>query len=85
MMRALLLRLCSRPQTQSERISKTMSRNYAMMSGKTLELNDHKLFKQECYVNGEWVKAKSGKTFEVTGILPRTEICEHESKHGRIL
>ncbi|MCJ1343339.1 succinate semialdehyde dehydrogenase NADP+ linked [Peltigera leucophlebia] len=36
------------------------------MSGKTLKLNDHRLFKQECYVNGEWVKAKSGKTFEVT-------------------
>ncbi|KAI9729541.1 MAG: succinate semialdehyde dehydrogenase NADP+ linked [Cirrosporium novae-zelandiae] len=28
-------------------------------------LNDPSLFKQECYVNGEWVKAKSGKTFEV--------------------
>ncbi|KAI9835379.1 MAG: succinate semialdehyde dehydrogenase NADP+ linked [Sclerophora amabilis] len=28
-------------------------------------LSDKSLFKQECYVNGEWVKAKSGKTFEV--------------------
>ncbi|KAL8758098.1 MAG: hypothetical protein Q9199_001731 [Rusavskia elegans] len=28
-------------------------------------LNDKSLFKQECYVNGEWIKAKSGKTFEV--------------------
>ena len=31
------------------------------------QLKDPSLFKQECYVNGEWVKAKSGKTFEVTG------------------
>ncbi|MCJ1357880.1 MAG: succinate semialdehyde dehydrogenase NADP+ linked [Icmadophila ericetorum] len=30
------------------------------------KLKDPSLFKQECYVNGEWVKAKSGKTFEVT-------------------
>ncbi|MCJ1367820.1 succinate semialdehyde dehydrogenase NADP+ linked [Acarospora aff. strigata] len=31
------------------------------------KLNDQSLFKQgECYVNGEWIKAKSGKTFEVT-------------------
>ncbi|MCJ1419676.1 succinate semialdehyde dehydrogenase NADP+ linked [Xylographa parallela] len=30
------------------------------------KLNDPSLFKQECYVNGEWIKAKSGKTFEVT-------------------
>ncbi|KAI9762811.1 MAG: succinate semialdehyde dehydrogenase NADP+ linked [Chaenotheca gracillima] len=28
-------------------------------------LSDKSLFKNECYVNGEWVKAKSGKTFEV--------------------
>ncbi|KAL8745783.1 MAG: hypothetical protein Q9190_002118 [Brigantiaea leucoxantha] len=28
-------------------------------------LTDKSLFKQECYVNGEWVKARSGKTFEV--------------------
>ncbi|KAI4139389.1 MAG: hypothetical protein L6R39_006308, partial [Caloplaca ligustica] len=28
-------------------------------------LSDKTLFKQECYINGEWVKAKSGKTFEV--------------------
>ncbi|KAL8684289.1 MAG: hypothetical protein Q9218_008353, partial [Villophora microphyllina] len=28
-------------------------------------LSDKSLFKQECYVNGEWIKAKSGKTFEV--------------------
>lgn len=34
-----------------------------------LQLRDPSLLKQDvCYVNGEWVKAKSGKTFEVFGI-----------------
>jgi hypothetical protein len=33
-----------------------------------LQLKDPTLFKQGvCYVNGEWVKSKSGKTFEVHG------------------
>jgi succinate-semialdehyde dehydrogenase / glutarate-semialdehyde dehydrogenase len=32
------------------------------------QLKDPSLLKQGvCYVNGEWVKAKSGKTFEVHG------------------
>lgn len=32
------------------------------------KLNDPSLLKTNvAYVNGEWVKAKSGKTFEVTG------------------
>jgi hypothetical protein len=35
-----------------------------------LQLKDPSLFKQNvCYVNGEWVKARSGKTFEVHGII----------------
>ena len=29
------------------------------------QLNDSSLFKQQCYVNGQWIDAKSGKTFEV--------------------
>lgn len=32
-----------------------------------LQLRDPSLFKQECYVGGEWVKARLDKTFEVTG------------------
>ena len=33
------------------------------------QLKDPSLFKQNvCYVNGEWVKAQSGKTFEVNGM-----------------
>ena len=34
-----------------------------------IQLNDPTLFKNECYVNGEWIKAKSGQTFEVHGEL----------------
>jgi len=33
-----------------------------------VQLKDPSLLKTDvCYVNGEWIKAKSGKTFEVTG------------------
>lgn len=39
-----------------------------MTSSQQQQLKDPSLFKQDvCYVNGEWVKAKSGKTFEVRG------------------
>ena len=31
------------------------------------QLNDPSLFKDKTYVNGEWIGAKSGKTFEVHG------------------
>jgi succinate-semialdehyde dehydrogenase / glutarate-semialdehyde dehydrogenase len=35
------------------------------------KLNDPSLLKTDvAYVNGEWVKAKSGKTFEVHGMAP---------------
>lgn len=30
------------------------------------QLADKSLFKEKAYVNGQWVSAKSGKTFEVT-------------------
>jgi len=32
----------------------------------TINLNNQSLFKQQCYVAGEWVNAQSGKTFAVT-------------------
>lgn len=39
------------------------------MSHSVPKLNDPTLLKFDvAYVNGEWVKAKSGKTFEVTGM-----------------
>ena len=31
------------------------------------KLKDPSLFKEAAYINGEWVKAKSGATFEVHG------------------
>ena len=31
------------------------------------QLNDKSLLKDKAYVNGEWVGARSGKTFEVHG------------------
>ncbi|KAL8934581.1 MAG: hypothetical protein Q9211_005151 [Gyalolechia sp. 1 TL-2023] len=47
-------------------LSRILIRTYAVAPNQTIPpLNDKSLFKQECYVNGEWVKAKSGKTFEV--------------------
>ena len=30
------------------------------------DLNDPQLFRQQCYINGEWIAADSGKTFDVT-------------------
>jgi hypothetical protein len=34
------------------------------------QLKNGSLFRQECYVNGQWIQAKSGKTFDVTGLSP---------------
>ena len=32
----------------------------------TLPIKDQGLFRQQCYINGQWVDADSGKTVEVT-------------------
>jgi succinate-semialdehyde dehydrogenase/glutarate-semialdehyde dehydrogenase len=32
-----------------------------------MQLKDKSLFIEKCYVNGEWVGAQSGQTFEVHG------------------
>ncbi|GKT91572.1 succinate-semialdehyde dehydrogenase [Colletotrichum tofieldiae] len=43
------------------------------------KLKDPSLLKQDvCYVNGEWIKAKSGKTFDVNGRLNRIPALSHE-------
>ena len=42
------------------------SRTYASMQHNVPTLNDKSLLKSQAYVNGQWVDAKSGKTFEVT-------------------
>lgn len=39
---------------------------YASISHTVPQLNDKSLFKEKAYINGKWVSAKSGKTFEVT-------------------
>jgi hypothetical protein len=33
-------------------------------------LNDPALFRQKAYVNGEWIDAKDGKTFDIYGLSP---------------
>jgi succinate-semialdehyde dehydrogenase/glutarate-semialdehyde dehydrogenase len=39
------------------------------------KLNDQSLFKTDvAYVNGEWVKAASGKTFEVFGTSAEAQV-----------
>ncbi len=50
-------------------LPKIIVRNYAMPNNSVPKLKDPSLFRQECYVNGEWVKAKSGKTFDVHGMF----------------
>jgi hypothetical protein len=37
------------------------------VSADDIQLNDKSLLKNQTYVNGEWIDAKSGKTFEVHG------------------
>lgn len=52
------------------------------MSHTVPKLNDPSLLKTNAaYVNGEWVKAKSGKTFEVTGICAFLAACHVESSN----
>ena len=34
------------------------------------QLNDPYLFRQKAYVNGEWIDAKDGKTFDIYGLSP---------------
>ncbi|KAL8646861.1 MAG: hypothetical protein Q9210_005888, partial [Variospora velana] len=47
-------------------LPRILIRTFAMAPNQSIPpLSDKSLFKQECYVNGEWTKAKSGKTFEV--------------------
>ena len=68
MRKALLTTLTSKPATRStirptNHLRIVATRSYANMSPPPL--NDTSLFKQQSYINGKWVGAKSGKTFEV--------------------
>lgn len=57
------------------------------MSHTVPKLKDPSLLKLNvAYVNGEWVKAKSGKTFEVTGMLDSIrELNWHATKTNSCL
>jgi hypothetical protein len=42
--------------------------NWKLIGVENMQLRDPSLLKKDvCYVNGEWVAAKSGKTFKVNG------------------
>ncbi|KAL1304082.1 hypothetical protein AAFC00_000517 [Neodothiora populina] len=66
---SLLTRLASRSSIRSSfqpiaRLNIT-TRSYAAMGHSVPPLKDPSLFKQQAFVNGKWVDAKSGQTFEV--------------------
>ena len=39
-----------------------------------MKLNDPLLFKQQCYINGEWCSAENGDVFIVTNPATQTKI-----------
>ena len=47
----------------SGRVRSSMTDSYRLLS----QLNDPSLFKQQAFINGKWVDAKSGQTFDVYG------------------
>src|ERR1700746_2808537 len=50
-------------------------------SNAAVELKDQRLFREACYVNGEWIQAKSGGTIAVDN--PATgEVIGHVPKLG---
>ena len=70
MKRALLSTLSARPIIRSHiqptnHLRIMAARSYANGTGGPPPLADKSLFKQQSYINGKWVDAQSGKTFEV--------------------
>jgi hypothetical protein len=62
-------RFLLRSRFQASTLPCLYTRPASTMSHSVPKLNDPSLLKTNvAYVNGEWVKAKSGKTFEVTGM-----------------
>jgi succinate-semialdehyde dehydrogenase/glutarate-semialdehyde dehydrogenase len=58
-----------RSRFQASTLPNIYLRTATTMSHNVPKLNDPSLLKTDvAYVNGEWVKAKSGKTFEVHGM-----------------
>ncbi|MCJ1330214.1 succinate semialdehyde dehydrogenase NADP+ linked [Thelotrema lepadinum] len=58
-------RLVTCASSNISRIALLQVRTYAMPAHEAPKLNDPTLFKQKCYIGGEWIGAKSGQTFEV--------------------
>ena len=64
---------------------------------KLLDLNDPNLFREKCYINGEWLDADTGQTVDVTnpatgdvlGVVPKMGAIFVEDgridKHPRVL
>lgn len=46
-----------------------LARHGKVIADPRFQLNDKSLLKSQTYVNGEWIDAKSGKTFEVHGTI----------------
>src|SRR3954462_8942844 len=68
-------RTISRSRFQAYNLPSIYLRKASSMSHSVPKLNDPSLLKLNvAYVNGEWVGAKSGKTFEVTGTTPLLSI-----------
>lgn len=67
MKKAITSTLSARPAIHSHirRTNHLRIRFYASTATAMPQLNDQSLFKTQGYVNGQWVDAKSGKTFEV--------------------
>ena len=67
-LRTTTSRLTKRSRFQPYTLPNIYVRLASTMQHDVPKLNDPSLFKTDvAYVNGEWVKAKSGKTFEVQG------------------
>jgi hypothetical protein len=66
---ASTLRILCRSKFQAPTLPSVYLRQASTMQHIVPKLNDPTLLKTDvAYVNGEWVKAKSGKTFEVQGL-----------------
>lgn len=54
-----------RSQIRSTNHLRLLSSSAARQAHQIPPLSDKTLFKEQCYINGKWVNAQSGKTFEV--------------------
>lgn len=76
MKRALFNTVSARPAVRShiQHTNHLRIARYASMSHSVPPLNDPSLLKNQTYINGQWVSAKSGKTFSVADPASGKEI-----------